>query len=103
MVRHLPADSLSGFAMQEEAEERELSEEEKALVDAQFWTTDRKLLATLINDVRSIPIILGNWGGNPPKLDVVGPREWQDPDNRDPSKGDGGGRTLEDVLGMFTK
>lgn len=82
MIRNLPEGSLFVALRQVEAEdegiEREqMTQREEDLAEQKLWTTDRKLMAQLINAIHGLAsITVRIHGGKDPEIPVVGPSEW---------------------------
>ena len=56
-----------------------LDPEIASMLDRQTWTTDRRLMAQLINSVNTLISLTGKWEkGKEPKFPVIGPVEWRD-------------------------
>lgn len=85
MIRHLPEGSryvaiMSAPMDADEAEKPrpEIDPEIEAALERRFWTHDRKLQAQVINAVRDLTLVTGQWEkGKAPKFPVIGPPEWR--------------------------
>ena len=83
MLRNLPEGSRYSAAMSApgpEADERPpLDPEVEAMLDRQLWTTDRRLMAQLINSLHTLIKVTGKWKeGEGPKFPVLGPAAWRE-------------------------
>jgi hypothetical protein len=100
MMRQLPEGSryvaiMSAPMDDDEARpEPEIDPKTEAAMQRRHWTSDRKLMAMLINATRDLTLVTGHWEkGKEPKFPVIGPPEWrgEDPAKKKPA-------TTNDVL-----
>lgn len=111
MLRALPEDASFTAHMKVENEKAadpdsqpgpvEIDPELASFADKKIWTEDRKLLADISNRLGTILRFLHNWEpGKEPRLPIIGPQEWRaEAEESNSTKL----RTIDDVLGMFTR
>lgn len=46
------------------------------ILERRAWTTDRRLIAMVINAINLNTACNGNWGEKPPEFPTIGPAEW---------------------------
>lgn len=83
MLRNLPEGARYTATMSApgdaDVERPPLDPELEAMLDRQTWTTDRRLMAQLINSVNTLIRVSGSWEkGKEPQFPVVGPANWQE-------------------------
>lgn len=83
-IRHLPEDSIyvatlrSAPAESDETKETKPAPEPDPVMENLMWTTDRMLMAQLINGVNMLVRYLPQWQeGKHPNMPIVGPAEWR--------------------------
>jgi hypothetical protein len=84
MMRHLPEGSryvaIMSAPMDDDSTrpEPEIDPDVADTVTRRYWTQDRKLQAMVINALRDLTLVTGNWPKDKqPKLPVIGPPEWR--------------------------
>jgi hypothetical protein len=94
MIRHLPEDSLYVATLRSApAESNDVKAATKPdpepdpVQENLMWTTDRMLMAQLINSVNMLVRYLPQWQeGKHPKMPIVGPAEWRGEGDKPKSK-----------------
>lgn len=82
MLHELPEHSRLAAALRTDRPELENppkpDKRTQAIMDARMWSTDRRLMATLINSIHTNTLVTGSWPKDKaPKFPTVGPMAWQ--------------------------